>query len=178
MINLTLKNRLHRSRAMALSILVALSAVGSGSRAAEDAAAAPLELPVKAWLDAFNRWDAAYPETAFLEDAVVIDQFPSFLWTGRGSAREWWLTMMGRTPEAHERARAYHEHLELSEPEFVQIDKGVAYFVMPAKLTWTFKGVVHEMTARWIATEIHTAQGWRISSHSWAPLTEVTRPAP
>ena len=133
---------------------------------------APLLAPVNAWVEAFNRWDFAYPEAAFTGDAVVLDQFPTFLWQGKGSPRAWWTALMGATREVHEKRRASQQHLDLGPPEFVQIKDGAAFFVQQGTLTWTQGGVRHRMQARWIATEVLTKQGWRISSHAWAPISE------
>ena len=133
---------------------------------------APLLMPVHAWVEAFNRWDFAYPEAAFTEDAVVLDQFPTFLWQGKGSARTWWTALMGATEEVHEKRRVSQQHLQLGAPEFVQVKDSVAFFVQQGTLTWMQGGVHHRMQARWIATEVKTQQGWRISSHAWAPVSE------
>ena len=136
---------------------------------------AALQKPVRAWVDAFNRWDFAYPQDAFEEDAVVIDQFPPFLWQGNASARQWWTALMGETMAEHERRSISKQRLELGPMQFVQSDGLTANFVQPATLTWTAKGQSHEMKALWVATERKAGSSWRISSHAWAPLGETVK---
>ncbi len=145
--------------------------------AAEPADVAALLVPVNAWVNAFNQWDAAYPTTAFTKDAIVIDQFPNFLWHGKGSAHRWWIDLMGATKEEHERDRSLQQHVEFEAPQFVHFYGKNAYFVQAATLTWVDKKGSHTMKANWVATETKTKQGWRISSHAWAPISESVVPA-
>ncbi len=153
--------------------------VSSPSCAAASAAeTAALLAPVNAWVSAFNNWEATYPSAAFTEDAVVIDQFPPFLWHGKHSARAWWTDLMGASKEQHERERSMQQHVEFAAPQFVQIKGGRAYFVQLGTLTWVAKDGTHEMKATWVATEKKTPQGWRIASHAWAPLSETVTAAP
>jgi hypothetical protein len=70
------------------------------------------------------------------------------------------------------------EHGEMQAPTFVQVNGDNVYFIMLSKLTWTVNGERHEMAASWIATETHATKGWRISSHSWAPISETVSKAP
>lgn len=131
--------------------------------------------PVEEWVEAFNRWEIKYPQSSFTDDAVVVDQFPTFLWVGAGSARMWWIALNGDSEQEHERRRALAQHLELGPVQFLQSDGKSAYFVRPATLTWISRGKTHEMKASWIATERLVGGSWRITSHAWAPLTETVR---
>jgi len=141
---------------------------------ADETSTGDLLKPVNLWADAFNRWDFAYPEGAFTEDAVVVDQFPPFLWKGRGAPRKWWADLMGATQKIHESRSYAKQKVVFEKPSFVQVKDDKAYFVMPATLTWTDKkGGAHTMKAQWVATEQRTKDGWRISSHSWAPTSET-----
>ncbi len=166
---------MNRLRHIAIAALLVGSTALQASAAAETADVGALLAPVNAWVNAFNQWDANYPTTAFTEDAVVIDQFPKFLWRGKGSAREWWTVLMGATPQEHERGRSLQQHVEFEAPQFVHFHGNDAYLVQAATLTWVDKKGAHTMKANWVATETKTAQGWRISSHAWAPISETVR---
>lgn len=159
---------------IAMLALVGAGAADAAGKPVPPAVTAPMLDPVRAWVDAFNSATQTYPENAFTSDAIVQDQFGIFAWTqGSGGARKWWYDLVGRTREEHQRFLAYHQHLDLSDPQFAHIKPDRAFFVMPATLTWVQQGTKHTMTARWIVTEVKTASGWRINSHAWAPLTET-----
>ena len=164
-----------RHLALAASLVCIASLQPCAAASADEIRA--LLAPVNAWVSAFNNWDATYPSTAFTDDAVIIDQFPPFVWHGKGSARTWWTNLMGETPAEHERDRSMQQHVEFAAPQFVQINAGSAYFVQLGTLTWVAKDGPHEMKATWVATETKTQDGWRISSQAWAPVSNTVKAA-
>ena len=160
------KRTLGAQLALALSLLM--------TAAPTRASASPAELlqPVDRFVEAFNRWDLAYPEDVFTPDCVVVDIFPPFLWQGRGAPQAWWRALAGDNAAEHARRAALHEHLTHGAVAALQQTDLSAKFDLPATLTYQRGGVSRTITGRWIFTETPTARGWRITSHTWTSLSE------
>ncbi len=124
--------------------------------------------PVSTFAEAFNKGQQSYPEDVFTEDAVVVDGFAPFVWSGRNGAREWYGDLMGRTAQAHEAFMALHYHLRLGGPQISRVEGDKAYVVLPGVNHWRDKAGAHFEKANWAITLRHTDKGWRITSHSWA----------
>jgi hypothetical protein len=153
----------------------ALLIAGLGPAHAADPDPTELIVPVKAWVDAVNRWDAAFPAAAFTDDAVVIDEFPGFLWTGNGGAKIWWGRLVGDSPDKHEELRAMRKHLDFGKPRYVQLKDRSAFFVVPATLSLTVETQRRRIHAEWVFTEIKTPDGWRITSFADVPESKTVQ---
>src|SRR5215831_11769355 len=55
---------------------------------------APLLVAPNAFAKAFNTHQTDYPDGVFADDCAIIDEFPPYLWAGKGSAREWYSVLM------------------------------------------------------------------------------------
>ena len=148
-----------------LSIVFMICAAAAARAAVDEAAllAAP-----KAFASAFNNHHTDYPDGIFTDDCAIIDEFPPYLWAGKGSAREWYSVLMGRTPEEQRKRVAANERLELGAPKFARVNGDFAYLVVPSVLTYTLGGRKHRQTGEWTITEVRRGAGWVISAHSWA----------
>src|SRR5215831_21358095 len=133
---------------------------------------APLLVAPNAFAKAFNTHQTDYPDGVFTDDCAIIDEFPPYLWAGRGSAREWYSVLMGRTPEEQKRRIAANQRLELGAPKFARINGDFAYLVVPSVLTYTLSGKKHRQTGEWAITEMRRGGVWIISAHSWAMTSD------
>jgi hypothetical protein len=160
----------------ALAILAALF-LACSALTAEDTVEpfdpAALMLPVRSIVGAFNAHDAKLPEYAVTEDAVILDRYPPFVWSGTGAANVWYESLMGRTAREQAMRRKLEEHIEIGKPQSVSVVSDRAYLVVPFTLTWLRQGKAARHTGLWAVTERRREGGaWRISGQSWAMNSE------
>jgi ketosteroid isomerase-like protein len=125
--------------------------------------------PVRRFVDAFNRADAAPPTDAFTADAVITDDLPPFRWTGADALPRWWGVLFGDT-EARRAELARRSRRMLLGPVrhlFVAGDEG--YVAIPATITAVGQdGAPRTMGGEFSFTLRRERDGWRLTSHAWA----------
>lgn len=143
----------------ALLVLLSLST----ARAADDKAEALAT--VKAFDNAFNSGDAKAALGLCTTDAVIVDDFPPYLWRGDDTCKTW---LDGLT-EFDKQAGITDEKVTLGAPWRVSVTGGRAYIVLPATYTHKTKGKsVVESGAVFTCSLQKTTAGWRITGWAWA----------
>lgn len=111
---------------------------------------------------ALNTGNPAGLQGVFTADAVIVDEFPPFRWTGggpttwfsdfKGIAKQMKLTAVRAVPHAAQ----YYEH-----------GAGSAYVVVPTTLSYKMAGKAAVETGAWTFTFAKTGSTWKISSMIW-----------
>jgi ketosteroid isomerase-like protein len=147
------------------AIAFVILAVPAQAGPAEDAAAA-----VTTMLDRFNRGDINAFVAAHQPDAIIVDEFAPFVWTGSNTAQAW-LGAYARDAEARGISQG---RVDYSAPIQANSHGGAAYIVLPT--TYRFMQGGRRMAGRGNMTFVmtRTGDGWRIASWTYAGST----PAP
>jgi len=122
-------------------------------------------MPVRAFIDGFNKGDikAAAAQTA-PDDMLIIDDVAPFTWTGP-KAFDIWLKALGESNKAEGKTDG---HLRDGKPVHVEVSADRAYVVVPAVYTFKQKDVAMRETAQMALTLQKGKTGWLITSLAWA----------
>lgn len=146
-----------------------------GSQAQEKKAIDTLAIvkPLNGFIEAFNQRKAKLPDGLFTQDAFIVDLFAPFTWTGKIAMDDWYSILYGRTPEEQTRQAASKQHVEISKLSFLDVKNDVAYFSVPADLTYTNvkKGTRHVIKGYWTVTVKQVSGNWLMTSNVWAVVS-------
>ena len=169
----------------AVLIAVCLLAMTPAAAVAAQAQTVPADpgifTPIKAFVDSFNTaWQGgstAMPDI-FTDDIAVIDLFPPFYWHGKSEVITWYSMIVPSDGD-----RSLQQHVELGSPYIVTIGAGekrsttgtgdTAYVVVPATLTYVFKGEKQITKAVYSWTLRRENGQWRVCAHSWGTTSET-----
>lgn len=139
-------------------------AVGLGGAAPGVPAADPM-VPVRQFLDGFNRGDTAAGFAAYAPGTVsIIDEFAPHLWVGADALRQW-----AAAYDADASARGVTDgRVEYGAPLRVETGGGTAYVVVPTRYVYRERGRAMAEPAR-LAVSLRTVGGaWKIAAWAWA----------
>ena len=147
---------------VALSWLISAPAIASPS---DDATQV-----VTSVLDKFNAGNVQAFFAAHQPDAVIIDEFAPYVWSGSGSAQRW-ATDYARDAEARGISNG---RVDYGKPIQANSDGATAYIVLPT--TYSFEQKGKKMAAKGSMTFIMARAGadWKIASWTYSGAT----PAP
>jgi hypothetical protein len=151
------------------AILCCLLAATAVSATAEpggpgDAIMAPLNTEIAATV-ANN---AAAMGGLFTPDAVVVDDFAPYVWTGANAGSQWWTAFQAVA------AKAGLTHVYATAQPITQynVSETSAYVVVPLVITYELKGKPQRQTGLWTFT-LRKAPTWKIVTLTWAALTRT-----
>jgi ketosteroid isomerase-like protein len=129
---------------------------------------APADSPaaaVGAYLDAFNRGDAAALAACFAERGVILDGMAPHLWTGPSAAADWYRDVLAEGE--HLGASGYR--VTLGEPAHDVATGDSAYFVAPARMGVMIGGTPALQTGATLTFALKREKGaWRIAGWAWS----------
>ena len=131
---------------------------------ADDAAKA-----VTTILDKFNAGDMGAFVDAHRDGAIIVDEFPPFVWGGSGSAKRWGADYMkDATARGIDAGR-----IDYQQPIQSTSDGTSAYVVLPTVYRFTQKGA--KMAGKGSMTFVMTRAGpdWKITSWTYSGATPV-----
>lgn len=137
------------------------------TRAATDPT--PAVAPVEALFSAINADDGAKIAATYAPDAIIVDEFAPFRWSGASAGAEFWKSFgVLQKAEGLSEVRVRHGDFK-----FLAYDdaKASAYVVAPTTIDFTLKGKPGTETGQWAFVLTKTAPGWLISSSAWATVT-------
>lgn len=157
-----------------LVITVALLAAVPGH--ASTLAVTKVLTPVQRLVVAINNAEARVPTGIFTSDAVVIDEFPPFHWSGKTSGTSWYGDLVGITPAKRAAFVASHARVSFGAPDSVKIEATTAYVVVPGRFEFDEDGARVTQSSRWTFALVRRKVGWLIAGHAWGLTGEVRIP--
>jgi ketosteroid isomerase-like protein len=143
------------------------------SMLAAPAAAKPLPAavmaPINAMLAATNADKGAQIATYYTPDAVVVDEFAPYVWTGPTAGAQWWagvdkqIAAMG-THTIHAAAQPV-KHFDVTGDR--------AYVVVPLIISFAVKGKPGRETGLFTLTLRRSGSTWKIATQTWATATST-----
>lgn len=153
-----------RSFAAAAALALALATPATAGPA-EDATAA-----VTGILDKFNAGDVGAFAAAHRDGAIIVDEFPPFVWGGPGSVQRW-----GQDYTKDATARGITAgRVDYGKPLQATSDGQSAYVVLPTTYRFTQKGAKMAGTGSMTFVMTRSGDEWKISSWTYSGAT----PAP
>jgi ketosteroid isomerase-like protein len=134
---------------------------------ASPATAGPADDAVRAvttWIDRFNAGDMNAFYSAHTANAVIIDEFAPYVWSGK-DAPHVWANGFDADAKAH---RITEPRMDYAAPIRAESDGKSAYIVLPT--VYRIKQDGRSMSAAGTMTfvMVKTASGWKIASWSYA----------
>jgi ketosteroid isomerase-like protein len=157
------------SRFLIAAIIVAL-AVSSIPAGAATSDSATLK-PVEAIFAGTNANDGAAVAAAYASDALIIDEFPPFRWSGPKAGATWWNDFGAFSTKAG----MSNPHIIHAKPAFLSYDaaKTTAYVVMPSTFTYKSKGKAQTEIGQWVFILKKSATGWHVAVSTWASVSDT-----
>jgi len=120
---------------------------------------------VQRYVDAFNAGDAAGLAACFASNGAILDGMAPHLWVGPSATSDWYRDVL--TEGEHLGAGDYHA--TLGEPEHNAVTGDAAYIVVPAEMTFNFRGQpVKQVGAKFTFALARENGEWRIAAWAWA----------
>jgi|SRR4051812_13660992 len=118
-----------------------------------------------AYIDAFNRGDAAAMAACWAEQGVILDGMAPHLWTGPSAALDWYRDVLAEG----EHLAASDYGVTLGEPAHDAATGDSAYLVVPAQMEFTLVRQPIRQIGATITFALRREQGaWRIAAWAWA----------
>jgi ketosteroid isomerase-like protein len=125
--------------------------------------------PIDAMLAATNADKGEDLAAYYTSDAVVVDEFAPYAWTGPTAAAQWWagvdkqMAQMG-TKTIHAVARPISHY---------GVTGDSAYVVVPLYISYTVKGKPGHETGLFTLTLRRSGGTWKIATQTWATATST-----
>jgi ketosteroid isomerase-like protein len=151
-----------------ISLLAAVFAMLAAPAAAKSVAAAVMA-PISAMLAATNADKGAELAAYYTADAVVVDEFAPYAWTGPTAAAQWWagvdkqMAQMG-TKTIHAVAQPIKHY---------DVTGDSAYVVVPLSISYVVKGKPGHETGLFTLTLRRSGGTWKIATQTWATATST-----
>lgn len=122
-------------------------------------------VPVRQFVDGFNKGDTKSALAACAEQTSIIDEFPPHEWHGPGACAKW---MADYDTDARKNGIT-DGIVTLGTPKHLDVAGDRAYVVIPSDYAFKRKGApVKEAASAFTFALQKTAAGWRITGWSWA----------
>ncbi len=147
------------------AMIGAVFVVGMSAATLAAIPATEVMMPVRAFIDGFNKGDtkAAAAQTS-PDGMVIVDDIAPFTWTGPKAFDTW-----GKALDDSDKAAGNTDsHLSYGKPVHIEASVERAYVVLPAVYTFKQKGVTQKETAHMALTLQKSKSGWLITGFSWA----------
>lgn len=158
-----------RSVLTVLSFVLAAATLPASAAAHRGPSDAVME-PINALIAAANADDAAAMDRYVTGDAVVVDDFAPYRWTGAHAARQWWTAIDALF------AKAGITNLRATASPVAQysVSGDAAYVVVPLAVSYELKGKRALSTGLWTCVVHRTGTAWRVAVVAWGTLTRKT----
>ena len=115
-------------------------------------------------IDKFNDGNTRTFLSAHVDNAVIIDEFAPYVWSGRGTARRW-LSDYNRMTK---RQRVTDARLDYGKPIRADLDGKRAYIVLPTTYSFVQSGVKESevSTMTFVVRRVHGR--WKIASWTFS----------
>ncbi|HYC96104.1 MAG TPA: nuclear transport factor 2 family protein [Sphingomicrobium sp.] len=134
-------------------------AVPANAGPAEDATAV-----VTTWLDKFNAGDVAAFNAGHAANAVIVDEFRPYLWTGPNASQRW-LADYGKDAAA---GGISGGRLDYAAPIRATATEGTAYIVLPTIYRMQQRGKAKSAAGTMTFVMTRTGNEWKIASWTYS----------
>jgi hypothetical protein len=125
--------------------------------------------PIDALIAAVNTGNSAGVAATYAPDALIVDEFPPFHWTGPKAGANWF-SGYGALMKKMGMAAA---HATRGTPISTKAYGTKTYLVVPVTLTYTFKGKPEKETGAWAIVLTKSGKTWLISTSAWATTSDT-----
>jgi hypothetical protein len=154
-----------------IALLGAFIVAGLCAAAGAATPAAQVMVPVRTFIDSFNKVDTKTAAAQTSPDGMsIVDEIAPFSWSGTKAFDTWGQAL----EEADKAAGNTDARVTDAKPVRVEVSTDHAYVVVPAVYTFKQKGVSMKETARMAITLQKGKTGWLITGFAWAG----TKPQP
>ena len=150
-------------RRVMLGAAVVWLVAGAGVAAAADEAA--IIAPIKKFMEAFNKGDAAGAAATHsaTPDLVILDEVPPYAWTGANAFQAWASSL-----EADAKANGItDESVAIGAPTRLEVNGDSAYVIVPSTYSFKLKGVAMKEVAQMTFVVKKGQNGWLIHGWTW-----------
>lgn len=121
--------------------------------------------PVKKFIDGFNTGDVKGALATCASPAVILDEFPPFLWQGPTACADW-----ASDFDADAKKNGISDGVvKMSKPTHVEVAGDRAYVVVPTAYDFKRNGKKISQTGATMTVTLRKgADGWKITGWAWA----------
>lgn len=152
-----------------LSALLALFA----SLAAPAAAAtvpAGIMTTINAVLNDTNANNLSKLDSYYTSDAVVVDEFPPYMWTGAKAGSTWWGGLM----QTNKKMAISNMKAAMSGSiQHFNVAGDKAYVVVPLTVNYAYKGKPQKETGTLTLTMQRSGNAWKIATQTWGTTSNT-----
>jgi hypothetical protein len=159
-----MRNRLFS--ALACGLIVA------GPVLADDVDSAAITAPALRLVEAINHPGKAPPGHVFTKDAVVLDDFAPYHWSGKTNGKLWYGALVGTSDETRKAFTDMQAVLSVEAPKFARVTGDAGYYVLPATFLFTDGGKRVRQTGQWVINVKKVGGEWLIDGHAFAITSE------
>jgi hypothetical protein len=143
-----------------IALVVAAFAVGSAWASAKD----DVMVPVRQFVDGFNKGDVKTALAACADQTSILDEFPPHEWHGPGACSTW-----ADAFDADAKKNGITDgKVALGKPRHIDITADRAYVVVPASYSYKQKGKPAKETGSTLTIALQKdATGWRMTGWAW-----------
>jgi hypothetical protein len=158
-------------KALLLSLAGALL-LGTTARA-DDIDVAAITAPAHRLVEAINHPSDKPPAHVFTKDAVVLDDFAPYHWSGKTNGKLWYGELVGNTPETRKAFADMQAVLSVEAPKFARVTGDAGYYVLPATFLFNDSGRRVHQTGQWVINVKKVGGEWLIDGHAFAIISET-----
>lgn len=150
-----------------LLVTVALAALAAGPALAVTQPPAAIMAPINAAVDAVNSENPAATKGLYTTDAVVVDEFAPFSWSGTNAGAGWIGTLQTMSAQQHitDVRGVLHPAASFS------IQGNSAYASFPTDVHFTLNGKPQVEHGTFAFTLRKEGDGWKIVTQTWGTLS-------
>jgi ketosteroid isomerase-like protein len=149
-------------------LLAAIFSMLAAPAAAKSPPAAVMA-PINAMLAATNADKGAELAAYYTPDAVVVDEFAPYAWTGPAAAAQWWAGV-----DKQIAAMGTHAIHAAAQPiKHFDVTGDSAYVVVPLIISYAVKGKPGHETGLFTLALRRSGGQWKIATQTWATATST-----
>ena len=147
-------------RAMSIGLLVGALAASPAFAAERD----EVMVPVRQFIDGFNKGDVKSALATCAEQTSIIDEFPPHEWHGPGACATW-----ANDFDADAKKNGVTDgKVTIGKPRHVDVSGDRAYVIVPATYAYKLKGKAMKETGSTLTVALQKgANGWRMTGWAW-----------
>ena len=145
---------------IAIALVVAMLSAGPALAADKD----DVMVPIRQFVDGFNKGDVKSALAACAEQTSIIDEFPPHEWHGAGACSAW-----ANDFDADAKKNGITGGVvSLGKPRHVDVTGDRAYVVVPTNYSYKQKGKPAKETGSTLTIALQKgANGWRMTAWTW-----------
>jgi hypothetical protein len=145
---------------IAIGLLFAALAAGPAIAAEKD----DVMLPIRQFVDGFNKGDVKSAVAACAEQTSIIDEFPPHEWHGAGACQTW-----ANDFDADAKKNGITDgKVTLGKPRHIDVAGDRAYVAVPTTFAYKLKGKPTKETGSMLTISLQKGPaGWRMTGWAW-----------